>query len=260
MMGVVGVVSSCTPQAIGGPSMPTPQLEYCTDVVLAKTRPERIKDLCGKRFGRLIVVSMLGRNARNIIVWRCKCVCGQFVNVIGGSLQSGNTSSCGCLKAEVLDRRSTRHGQSRRHKRSGVYSSWTAMIARCTRPTAHKWPEYGGRGIKVCDAWLNFDNFYADMGDRPKGLSLDRIDVEGNYEKSNCRWADAILQAQNHRTQKNNTSGCRGVYVNSTNYSACIGVNGKYKYLGTFPLTPAGFEAAKAARQAAEELYWRRSK
>ena len=134
------------------------------------------------------------------------------------------------------------------------------MIARCTRPTSHKWPVYGGRGIKVCDEWLDFRNFYADMGERPDGTSLDRKDVEGNYEKSNCQWADALTQARNHRVQKNNTFGQRGVYAGCNKYTAFIGVRGKQKFLGYFPLTPEGLEAAKAARRLAEDVYWRESK
>lgn len=219
----------------------------------------KAKDFTGQRFGRFLVLSQAGRNARNLIQWECVCDCGNTRVVITGSLQSGNTASCGCLKADVLKRRATKHGQATRGERSPTYSSWTAMLARCTRPTAHKWPDYGGRGIKVCEAWFDFKKFFADMGEKPRGLSLDRIDVEGNYEKSNCRWADVVLQAQNHRLQKNNTSGYKGIYVGRNRYFAHIGVRGESKCIGSFPLTSIGLETAKAARLLAEDVYWEES-
>lgn len=90
--------------------------------------------------------------------------------------------------------------------RSGVYRSWYAMIARCTRPRNDKYKFYGGRGIKVCDRWLEFKNFYADMGDRPEGMSLDRINNDGNYEPGNCRWATDKQQKRNRSSNRRLTA------------------------------------------------------
>jgi hypothetical protein len=103
---------------------------------------------------------------------------------------------CGCLKKKKKKRRKTRHG----YTGTPTYRSWACMCQRCTNPNNDCYPWYGGRGIKVCKRWLTFKNFLADMGERPAGATLDRIDVNGNYEKNNCRWASAAVQARNKRS------------------------------------------------------------
>jgi hypothetical protein len=118
----------------------------------------------------------------------------------GARLRKGETLSCGCLARELTSKRATKHGK----RNSVVYHAWAAMIARCENPNHYAWKDYGGRGIRVCGRWRNsFELFYADMGDPPPGLSIDRFpDKNGNYEPSNCRWATWIEQHNNRRNNK----------------------------------------------------------
>ena len=129
---------------------------------------------------------------------RCVCNCGTEKTVQLGSLKNGNTLSCGCLKKERL----TTHGQGGNGKQSPAYRSWDAMIQRCTNQKDKRYQDYGGRGITVCPEWLDFEAFYRDMGDRPAGTSIDKIDNNGNYEPDNCRWATGSEQQRNKRNNK----------------------------------------------------------
>lgn len=137
--------------------------------------------------------------------WKCRCECGKETSVFASSLRLARSKSCGCLKIELNLRDHTIHGHSKRTGQSPEYFTWKAMHGRCRQTTYHGWNRYGGRGIYVCSRWNSFENFFADMGKRPNGKTLDRIDTNGNYEPSNCRWATAKEQAENSRPRKKRT-------------------------------------------------------
>lgn len=153
-----------------------------------------------QKIGRLFVIEY----REELQKWLCLCDCGNFVLIKSGNLspnkKGGNTKSCGCLLKEKTTQRSFRHGHQVRGKTTRVYKSWCGMKERCLNPNKQDWCDYGGRGIKVCDRWLNsFENFLLDMGEPPEKHSLDRIDCNGNYTPENCRWASAKTQSCNRR-------------------------------------------------------------
>lgn len=150
-------------------------------------------DLVGQRFGRLTAVEVTHVKGGQCY-WLCRCDCGAATITRSEFLRTGYTQSCGCLRIDRI----TAHG--RRGSRS--YSSWSNMKQRCLNPRNAKYSAYGGRGITICDRWLRFENFYADMGERPPGHTLDRADNSGNYEPGNCRWATPGQQAINTRSAK----------------------------------------------------------
>jgi hypothetical protein len=154
------------------------------------------RNLAGEVFGRLTVLSFAGRCGKHL-TWNCVCDCGNKTVVLSTSLTSGVTQSCGCLHKERFSRKT--HGRSQ----SGSYVSWHHMILRCTEPNHVGYENYGGRGISVCERWMVFENFLADMGERPDGKSIDRHpDPNGNYEPGNCRWATRSEQNSSRRLRK----------------------------------------------------------
>jgi hypothetical protein len=161
----------------------------------------RGRNLTGEPFGRWVVIGFSGPNPRRGGNWSCRCKCGAERVVIGESLTSGKSTSCGCLFRENSRTAATTHGHTRGREMSPEYGSWRAMVERCTNPANKCYPLYGGRGIVVCGRWRDsFEAFLEDMGARlsPKH-SLDRIDPNGGYEPENCRWLTHKEQCRNRR-------------------------------------------------------------
>lgn len=155
------------------------------------------EDLTGKRYGKIKVLSMKGHE-NGTIIWNCVCDCGKELEVSTGRLNSGHVQSCGCVKKERLIKQNTTHGKSN----TRLYEIWIGMKKRCYNSNCSAYESYGGRGICICNEWLSdFMNFYIwAMGSGYNdNLSIDRIDVNGNYEPSNCRWATTDEQSSNKR-------------------------------------------------------------
>ncbi len=160
------------------------------------------EDLTGKKFGRLTVIKRVENDKYNHILYLCKCDCGKEKIIKGVSLKNGNTKSCGCLQKEKAKlTKNVIHGKS--HDR--IYIIYWGMKKRCYNKKEKNYYLYGGRGITICEEWLNsFENFYnwAINNGYKEGLTIDRINVNGNYEPNNCRWSDLFVQANNTRRNK----------------------------------------------------------
>jgi hypothetical protein len=150
--------------------------------------------LIGKKFG-ILLVKEKGAYVSGTTKWLCLCECGVEKFVGSQNLRNGSTQSCGCRRKILNKESKTTHG----YTKTRTYRSWSQMKNRCMNPNYINYSSYGGRGIRVCDQWDKFENFLKDMGERPPGTSLDRINVNGSYESKNCRWATIKEQAQNKR-------------------------------------------------------------
>lgn len=161
--------------------------------------------LIGKRFGRLIVISdapNVAFNSQERTASLCRCDCGKTLTVLNNSLRTGNTASCGCLIDELRRTVNKTHGATIGRKATRAYRIWKSMITRATNLNRSNAYRYAGRGIGVCDRWRKFENFLADMGQPAEGMTIGRIQNDGNYEPGNCRWE---TRSQQMRNKSNNT-------------------------------------------------------
>lgn len=183
------------------------------------------KNLTDRKFNRLTVI----RDCEKTGYWLCQCECGNIKEIRGSHLSAGLIQSCGCFRNEqssvrthILHKANTKTGLSG----SPTYNTWCGMKSRCSNPNTKHFAEYGGRGIKVCDRWLeSFENFLADMGECPKGLTIERINNNGSYEKSNCRWATRKEQQNNTRQNQNITY--YGMTKTATEWGEFLGIKAK---------------------------------
>lgn len=169
------------------------------------TRNQRVRVSAGEKHGRWTLIERAGIRG-GAALWRAKCECGTERVVEGRHLTAGRSVSCGCFKIETAGDGRRTHGASETLE----YGIWSRMIARCENAASSDYPRYGGRGIKVCKRWReDFEAFRTDMGPRPSALhSIDRINVNGNYEPKNCRWATPKQQGNN--TRRNHYVTVRG--------------------------------------------------
>lgn len=177
-------------------------------------------EIMGQTFSALTVIGPAPHKENRPAVL-CRCVCGAETAVVRKELISGHNTSCGCQRVERMRQmglRNRRHGESK----GRVYNIWVGMRKRCESPDQDSYPQYGGRGISVCDRWQRFENFQADMGPRPPHTSIDRINNDGNYEPGNCRWATRVQQQNNKSDNRRLTHD--GTTMTTAEWAHLIGI------------------------------------
>lgn len=193
----------------------------------------KVIDLTGQVFGRLTVIEYVGSDKHRNSLWRCVCACGAERVVTRHALVQGLTKSCGCWNRDRIreqGKRNVKHGHNRRGHRTSEYGIWASMKRRCTDPKHPAYPRYGGRGIKVCDRWMNsFEAFLEDMGLRPgPGYTIERIDNDKGYEPGNCRWATVAEQQKNR--SDNRWIEYEGEKLTLTDWARKLGVRSSTLY------------------------------
>lgn len=153
-----------------------------------------------QRFGEWKANRIAGKDKHGKILWSVTCSCGTTRNIVASKLTTGHSKSCGCFRA-TSNKLRTRHGHARKGELTRTYNSWRAMKERCENPSNISYPYYGGRGIRFGSRWKFFFKFLIDMGPRPLGKTLDRINPNGNYTKQNCRWTTPKEQTANRRSR-----------------------------------------------------------
>lgn len=201
-------------------------------------RPVSMK--IGTKFGMLTALERAPDKIKAQTRWLCRCDCGNLSEVYATHLRSGNIKSCGCNRLAAQKLAVTTHGKTK----TPTHVTWQTMKQRCLNPRAKDFHKYGGSGITVCDRWLSFDNFFADMGERPEGMTLDRIDNSGSYSPDNCRWATPTEQQANRKRTKFLTYN--GETLPMSEWARRVGMRNKNLYMriryGWTPAQALGFE------------------
>lgn len=204
----------------------------------------------GEVYSLLTIIEDAGQDEKTTLkLVKCLCECGNEITVKFTYLKRGRINSCGCATRKVNADRLRSHGM----RWTPAYSSWCAMKARCLNTNNPNYAAYGAVGITICDRWMKFEAFFEDMGERPAGTSLNRINGAMIYSKETCEWADDTTQSRDQKTQTRNNTGIRGVFINKKGtYLASISIDKKKVYLGSF----SDFFEACCCRKAAELLHW----